>query len=193
MTGSSCGTSGQGLSCASGQCTSRDLQCKTIMGSFTTGNDTYACSQSGCLISCASPEFGSNVCYSMKQYFLDGTSCNGGGKCSNGNCNGSTVGGEISSWINSNKTLVIGLSVGVGSIIILAILGCCVSSWRRRRRMAKMPPRPPPGYRGRGASRGPRAPRGEWASDVPVPPPMRSHDRWQAPPPAWNGPSVRYA
>lgn len=169
------------------------------MGSYTTGNDTYACSESGCLISCASPEFGANVCYSMKQYFLDGTSCNGGGKCSNGNCNGATVGGEITSWIKSNKPLVIGLGVGIGGIIVLAVLGCCISSWRRRRRMAKMPPPPPPGYRRRGEPRAPRAPRahrgpqGDWASNIPPPPQMRSNGRWQAPPPAWNGPSVRYA
>lgn len=78
--GQSCGN---GLRCASGQCTSRDLQCKTIMGSYTTGNDTYACDSSGCSLSCASPEFGYGVCYGLQQNFLDGTSCSGGGKCSN--------------------------------------------------------------------------------------------------------------
>ncbi|KAF4628123.1 hypothetical protein G7Y89_g10029 [Cudoniella acicularis] len=57
--GTSCGNS-SALACASGQCTSRDLQCKTLMGSYTQGNDTYACSSSGCQISCASPEFGAN-------------------------------------------------------------------------------------------------------------------------------------
>jgi hypothetical protein len=74
---------GNGLSCASGQCTSRDLQCKTVMGSYTTGNDTYACNSQDCTLSCASPSFGPNVCYAMQQNFLDGTSCGGGGSCSN--------------------------------------------------------------------------------------------------------------
>jgi hypothetical protein len=74
---------GNGLSCASGQCTSRDLQCKTIMGSYTQTNDTYACDNSNCMISCASPEFGANRCYGLQQNFLDGTGCTGGGKCSN--------------------------------------------------------------------------------------------------------------
>jgi hypothetical protein len=64
--GTACGNSSS-LQCSSGQCTSRDLQCKTLMGSYTQGNDTYACSSSGCQISCASPEFGSNTCYSMQQ------------------------------------------------------------------------------------------------------------------------------
>lgn len=73
---------GGGLKCASGQCTSRDQQCKTIMGSYTQGNDTYACDNSNCMLSCASPEFG-NTCYGLQQNFLDGTSCTGGGKCQN--------------------------------------------------------------------------------------------------------------
>ncbi|KAL8920118.1 MAG: hypothetical protein Q9208_006471 [Pyrenodesmia sp. 3 TL-2023] len=68
--GQSCGDSVQ---CASGQCTSRNQQCKTLMGSFTARNDTYACNSQDCTLSCASPEFGPGVCYSMQQNFLDGT------------------------------------------------------------------------------------------------------------------------
>jgi hypothetical protein len=78
--GSSCGS---GLKCATGHCTSRDQQCKTLMGSYTQGNDTYACDHLSCTLSCASPEFGSGVCYGLQQNFLDGTECGGGGHCSN--------------------------------------------------------------------------------------------------------------
>jgi len=78
--GQSCGNR---LQCASGQCTSRDQQCKTVMGSYTQGNDTYACDSSGCTLSCASPEFGTGVCYGLQQNFLDGTVCGGGGRCAN--------------------------------------------------------------------------------------------------------------
>jgi hypothetical protein len=74
---------GNGLKCASGQCTSRDNQCKTVMGSYTQGNDTYACDNSNCMMSCASPEFPRNTCYGLQQNFLDGTPCTGGGTCSN--------------------------------------------------------------------------------------------------------------
>ena len=81
--GQSCGNGSQSLQCASGQCTSRDQQCKTLMGSYTTKNDTYACNSQDCTLSCASPEFGPGVCYSMQQNFLDGTVCGGGGKCNN--------------------------------------------------------------------------------------------------------------
>lgn len=78
--GESCG---KGVYCANGQCTSRDQQCKTVMGSYTLGNDTSSCYHSGCTITCKSPEFGVGVCYSLQQNFLDGTSCGGGGRCQN--------------------------------------------------------------------------------------------------------------
>ena len=78
--GQSCGDN---LQCASGQCTSRDLQCRTLMGSYTQSNDTYACNNQDCMLSCASPEFPPNECYSMQQNFLDGTRCGGGGSCRN--------------------------------------------------------------------------------------------------------------
>ena len=77
---------GGGLSCSSGQCTSRDLQCQTLMGSYASNNDTYACNSQDCTLSCASPSFGPNTCYSMQQNFLDGTTCGGGGSCSNVSC-----------------------------------------------------------------------------------------------------------
>ena len=195
MLGTACGNSSS-LACASGQCTSRDLQCKTLMGSYTSGNDTYACSSSGCQISCASPEFGANVCYSMQQNFLDGTSCQGGGKCQNGQCDGSSVGKEITSWIQSNKTLVIGLASAVGALLILIIFSCCWSSYKRRKnsKARKLAP-PPPGWAGAA---------GNWGPPLPNPNMRGSqtaggwqNGRWkggQPPPPVWApGPSLRYA
>ncbi|OWP02337.1 ADAM family of metalloprotease ADM-B [Marssonina coronariae] len=189
--GTSCGSK---LECASGQCTSRDLQCKTLMGSYTQSNDTYACDSSDCQISCASPEFGSHVCYSMQQNFLDGTSCGGGGKCQNGQCHGSSVGKEIKSWISRNKTLVIALASTLGGLALLALLSCGVSSYRRRQGLrARQAAPPPPGWAGTppwgmaGASpissRGYDGSEGSW-----------ENGRWKPPtepPPAWQ-PSVRY-
>jgi hypothetical protein len=79
--GQNCGNSQQ---CASGQCTSRNLQCQQLMGTYLNGNnDTYACDSQTCQLSCASPEFGPGVCYGLQQNFLDGTPCGGGGKCNN--------------------------------------------------------------------------------------------------------------
>jgi hypothetical protein len=165
------------------------------MGSYTQGNDTYACSSSGCQISCASPEFGANVCYSMQQNFLDGTSCQGGGRCTNGQCTGSSVGKEITSWIHSNKTLVIALASTIGGLLIVAVLGCCWSRYRRRQNLLKRKNAPPPGWVGGG----------NWIPPPPMEQNMRGangsmisgwqNGQWkQPPPPVWTpGPSVRYA
>jgi hypothetical protein len=121
------------------------------MGSYTSGNDTYACDSFTCSLSCASPEFGTGVCYGLQQNFLDGTDCGGGGSCQNvsfpltafplthmltcpqGQCKGSNVGGEIKSWIDDHKPLVIGICAAVGGLILLAILSCLYRCFRRRR------------------------------------------------------------
>jgi len=177
--GQSCGNSSQSLQCASGQCTSRDQQCKTLMGSYTTKNDTYACNSQDCTLSCASPEFGPGVCYSMQQNFLDGTVCGGGGKCSNvslvsmtsfpniilnieqGKCKGSSTAKEIGSWIHDNKNLVIGICAGIGGLILLSILSCIVRRCRRPRRPRRTQPMPPPMQQGWG---GGSVPQGAWMS-----------------------------
>jgi hypothetical protein len=82
--GQSCGNN---LQCASGQCTSRDQQCRSVMGGYQgVGNNTSACDSSSCQIRCASGKsstFGNNVCFEVQQNFLDGTSCGGGGRCDN--------------------------------------------------------------------------------------------------------------
>ncbi|KAF2200503.1 hypothetical protein GQ43DRAFT_441505 [Delitschia confertaspora ATCC 74209] len=137
--GKSCG---KGLKCASGQCTSRNQQCKSVMGSYTQGNDTYACDNSNCMLSCGSPEFGRGVCYEMQQNFLDGTDCVGGGKCQNGQCQGGSLGKEVKSWINDHKPIVIGVASAVGGLLVLSILGCiyrCIKRARARKRYAASP------------------------------------------------------
>ncbi|KAF2708352.1 hypothetical protein K504DRAFT_381353 [Pleomassaria siparia CBS 279.74] len=127
--GSACGG---GLKCASGQCTSRDQQCKTIMGSYTQGNETYACDDTNCMLSCASPSF-KGSCFGLNQNFLDGTPCVGGGHCANGQCAGSSVSNEIKSWIDSHRILVIAIAATVGGLILLSILGCCLRCIKRRK------------------------------------------------------------
>ncbi|KAJ9141844.1 Disintegrin and metalloproteinase domain-containing protein B [Pleurostoma richardsiae] len=199
--GTSCGSGS--LQCASGQCTSRDLQCKTLMGSLTTGNDTYACSSQGCQLSCASPEFGANVCYTMMQNFLDGTPCQGGGRCNNGNCDGSSLGKEIGSWIQENKKIVIPVATVVGCLILLAVVSCCWTAYRRRGRRARKvnktaPVGPPPPYQPGGWYAGPvgwgGGPQQQQQQMMSPPPPVAQRSRqgdgmW---PPA-RSMSARYA
>ncbi|KAL5113251.1 hypothetical protein ACEQ8H_008878 [Pleosporales sp. CAS-2024a] len=151
---------GNGLTCASGQCTSRDQQCKTVMGSYTQGNDTYACDNSNCMLSCGSPEFGMGTCYGLQQNFLDGTPCTGGGTCQNGICKDGSVAKEIKSWIDTHLALVIGLAAGIGGLILLLILSGCWNSYRRRSRQRKYAQKiaahtPPPGPQSGGSHRGP--------------------------------------
>jgi hypothetical protein len=140
--GDSCGN---GLKCASGRCTSRDEQCRTFMGADTT----TSCSSDGCVLSCHSSKLGPNQCYVLNQYFLDGTSCEGGGKCRNGNCQGSNLTQQILDWINNNKQISIPVFCVVGGLILLALISCCWSCVIRRcRNKRHSPPKstaPPPG------------------------------------------------
>ncbi|KAJ5679306.1 Disintegrin and metalloproteinase domain-containing protein B [Penicillium macrosclerotiorum] len=144
--GSSCGSSGQGLTCASGQCTSRDYQCRSVMGTLVNSNNTWACENTvdpSCSLVCAAPagvtKYPAGTCIGLNQNYLDGTPCDSGGKCYSGQCKGSSVGG----WVRDHKKLVIGVCVGVGSLIVLALLYCLISRCRManaRRRIAKAPP-----------------------------------------------------
>jgi len=200
--GQECG-GGNGLRCASGQCTSRDQQCRTLMGSYTQNNDTYACDTYSCQLSCGSPEFGRGVCYGLQQNFLDGTPCGGGGRCQNGQCRGSNFGKEITSWIENNKGLVIGLAAGLGGLLFLLILTCCWRSAKRRRNAKKFGaaagPRPWPGARNYHAAH--HGTSGNPSQFYPPPPPMRNSNFGGSPPPYSQGPngmqypsqSVRYA
>jgi len=149
---------GNGNQCASGQCTSRTLQCRQIMGtSLTNGkNDTESCDDQGCQISCKAPEFGANVCYNMQQNFLDGTTCGGDGHCKSGACQGATAGGQITSWIDNNKALVIGVACGVGGLLLLSILCCIISACRRKRTVRRIKTANAAGWNGSGYAMAPQ-------------------------------------
>jgi len=142
--GQHCGlsnSSNSNLACASGQCTSRNMQCQTVMSGYfnaRTANQTYACDDIGCSLSCASPAFGPGACYGLQQNLLDGTPCAGDGKCYNGNCKGATAGGKIRSWIDNNKAVVIGIAAGVGLLLLIILVSCCTSCIRRSKRNSKV-------------------------------------------------------
>lgn len=171
--GSSCGS---GLTCASGQCTSRDYQCRTVMGSLLNTNHTWACDNTldpSCSLVCGTASsvmgYPAGTCISVFQNYLDGTPCDAGGKCYSGQCKGSSVGG----WIRDHKTLVIGLCAGVGGLIVLFILYCLINRCRMaaaRRRMAKNVRPPPPMGRYPGPMPGPMPGRGPPHGPPPGPP-----------------------
>lgn len=51
----------------------------------------------------------------------------GGSSCSNGECRGNER-----SWVDSHRSLIIGLAAGIGGALVLAILACMICSCCRR-------------------------------------------------------------
>ncbi|KAK6955092.1 hypothetical protein Daesc_002722 [Daldinia eschscholtzii] len=197
--GQACGASGEGLTCASGQCTSRDLQCRTLVGSLTNNNDTSACDSQTCQLRCASSQLGPNACYDMQQHFLDGTPCQGGGKCDNGQCKGSSFTDQVGSFFNDNKNIIIPVVSAVGGIIVLGLLCCIISSCRRRARRRKIAKLTQPNSSWVGGAGG------AWAANQVSRPPPAAPGRNRGPPQqqSWQGqnqwapppraPTMRYA
>ncbi|KAG9806555.1 hypothetical protein KCU98_g22567, partial [Aureobasidium melanogenum] len=157
------------------------------MGGYQgVGNNTSACDSSTCQIKCSSggrsSVFGNNVCFEVQQNFLDGTPCGGGGRCDNGRCKGTNAGGEIRSWIDDHKGIVIGVCCGVGGLLLFAIFGCCARACQRRRVKPMKMQSPPPGW---GTQMRPMPPNPSYA-----PPPQHygqpAYGQWappQGPPP----------
>lgn len=121
--GESCGN---GLYCASGQCTSRDLQCRQ-RGSVM--NVTRACGAiDGCQLACDNPHgFG---CILFNGNFLDGTPCGVGGACKAGSCSLDNFGTNAKNWINDHLYIVIPVAAVVGLLLLCCIsrcilYGCC--------------------------------------------------------------------
>lgn len=128
--GESCG---KGLECSSGQCTSRDRQCQVAAGGLTHSNNTKAC-RNDCLMLCESPGFMGGACAFYNQNFLDGTSCSGGGRCQDGQCQGSSWTKEFSQWYLDNKAISIPVTCVVGLLILAAASSCLCGCIRRARR-----------------------------------------------------------
>ncbi|KAK7403564.1 hypothetical protein QQX98_010657 [Neonectria punicea] len=186
--GDSCGND---LSCASGQCTSRDLQCRNMFGN-SSSSSTEACGNSGCLMTCQAPEYGYGTCVELNQNFLDGTSCGGGGRCSNGNCSGGSTSQEILDWFKRNKNVAIPVGAVIGGLILIAILSCCFSCIRRRsaRRKAPKPTEMstwPSMARGVNGVRGPSSPPPPNYDYSPLDRPGQGQGQWT------RGRSMRYA
>ena len=140
---------GNGLECAGGQCTSRDLQCQNIVGEMGAANDTGACPTEDtlCQVACTMPDRGSG-CVLYNQNFLDGTPCGSNGRCQDGTCEGNSTLGQIGNWFDRNQNIWIPIAAVLGGLLVIAILSCIWSSCRRRRRAAARakaaPPPPPP-------------------------------------------------
>ncbi|TGJ78518.1 hypothetical protein E0Z10_g10246 [Xylaria hypoxylon] len=119
--GQSCGADGGGLKCASGQCTSRDLQCQTLVGVLTNTANLTACDGNTCLVRCKSPNAVTGSCEGIQSYFLDGTTCEGNGHCDHGTCKGASTWDKVMRFFRDNKNIIIPVASVIGGLILIAI------------------------------------------------------------------------
>lgn len=138
--GQSCGDGSNGTTCASGQCTSRGMQCSLVLFNSTSRwGSVSACDGNGCQMNCAPADSGS--CQVTGADFLDGTPCSGSGGgslCYSGECRAARGGGgsggggrSVSSWIAGNRALFIVIVV-IGSLLVVLAAWCCFACVRRR-------------------------------------------------------------
>ncbi|KAM3586924.1 hypothetical protein VKS41_001973 [Umbelopsis sp. WA50703] len=120
--GSSCGTD---LQCASGQCTSRDQQCKQRGGSAMNVSGSCSLDSSNCQLSCASPMGGIGSCLLFTGNFIDGTPCGVGGSCVNGSCSTAAFGSNALNWIQQHLNVFIPVVVVVGLLLLCCMISCC--------------------------------------------------------------------
>lgn len=141
--GQSCGGGSNGTTCASGQCTSRSMQCSVALFNSTSQQGSVsACDSNSCQMNC-SPVGSQSSCQVTGADFVDGTPCGSSGTdrlCYSGECSasrnrgggGASSGSSVSSWISRNRTIFIVIVV-VGSLLVLLALWCLVSCLRRKR------------------------------------------------------------
>ena len=140
--GQSCGNSSS-LFCASGECTSRDRQCRDRFNGL--GARVSSCDDTSCQLYC-SVEYGSgSYCRGTGQDVMDGTPCRGG-LCQGGRCqNSQDSDRDGSSWFDRHRSLVIGIVAGVGGGLLLGVVTVILCSCCRRRapvtkgRVARVP------------------------------------------------------
>ncbi|PIG82822.1 zinc metallopeptidase mde10 [Aspergillus arachidicola] len=167
--GQTCGNS-SGLFCASGQCTNRDMQCQQLLNTNSTG--VSSCNNDSCTLSCSVDWYGSGVCMGMNRQVQDGTPCSDG-LCQNGRCRSES--GNSGSWVDRHRSLIIGLSAGIGGALVLAVLLgiiiCCCCRGKKAPKKAIPPatpvtgqvPRVPPPYSPASPSRSIPAPNYRYA------------------------------
>ncbi|GFZ46899.1 Disintegrin and metalloproteinase domain-containing protein B [Saitozyma sp. JCM 24511] len=112
--GQSCGSSGE--ACASGTCTSLNLQCQSAGASM---NLTTACGQrddTSCVVTCKSPNV-TNQCVVLQTPLVDGSPCGYGGHCYNQTCQAGSWEATFDSWYTSNLQISIPVTIVVGLIV----------------------------------------------------------------------------
>ncbi|KAG8972144.1 hypothetical protein FRC05_010312 [Tulasnella sp. 425] len=116
--GTSCG--GSGLACASGICTSPDLQCQTVGSSLGLKKACPASNDKSCQVSCQDPT-NSQSCIVLQATLVDGSPCGYGGRCENNVCKAGSIGDTIKAWYTQNLQISIPVTVVVGIVLLLIL------------------------------------------------------------------------
>ncbi|KAJ3388040.1 hypothetical protein HDU92_001648 [Lobulomyces angularis] len=135
--GTPCSTKGNetGTTCASGICTSRNLQCQSL---GTSGFKTVGpCpgQDDACSLLCATSK---GVCLMVNGNFIDGTPCSGGGFCKNGACIGGNFIDQSMDYFKTQPTLAYPIAIAIGLValaiiwsILRSLFGCLKNCTRR--------------------------------------------------------------
>ncbi|KAF9480428.1 zinc metalloprotease [Pholiota conissans] len=144
--GQSCGSNG--LACASGQCTSVDLQCQTVGASMGLQKACPDQNDQSCQISCQDPS-NSGACIRLTSLLIDGSPCGFGGTCISGKCQSAGFLDTAKAWYVQNLQIAIPVTVVAGLIAILilwflirSVRRCCGSRQRRDLRTLQGPVAP---------------------------------------------------
>lgn len=113
----------EGGKCASGLCTSRDIQCRKI-GLRMGMNRACRKSPNTCQLTC---ESSGNSCINMSSNFIDGTPCGKKGTCLKGKCSEVT----FASMMEDNSTLVMVMGASVGALLFVMLLRALITISRR--------------------------------------------------------------
>lgn len=119
---------GNGLTCASGLCTSRDQQCQQRGASLNLTQTCQIAGDSSCYNNCQDPS-NPNSCIQLSAQLPDGTDCGYGGSCSSGSCVASNNILKVAeSWVVQNKKISIPVLAVAGLVVIffiVSLLYCC--------------------------------------------------------------------
>ncbi|KAJ2884395.1 hypothetical protein FB639_001965, partial [Coemansia asiatica] len=128
--GDSCGAAGAGLTCASGQCTSRDAQCAARGGSSgLTQRCTISMGGDLCDFQCSNPN-NLLVCVYMSGSFTDGTDCGFHARCRSGVCKGENAFYQFLLLFQRNLAISIPVTIAVALALLTIICCCCCRCFR---------------------------------------------------------------
>jgi len=126
--GTSCDSHDRSLKCASGNCTSRAVQCVSRVNQlykFTAACPTWNVGAT-CILTCMVQN---GTCFQLNGVFVDGSECGNGGTCKSGACEGDSPFNNFDTYIKAN----IWIPIVFGVLIAMCIFSCIFQYCRQRR------------------------------------------------------------